>query len=66
MWQKVEQMHAQLFSKTIESLKAKKELTKVGYFVCSVFGNTIEGQTPHRCAICGAPTTKFERDLAIS
>jgi rubrerythrin len=56
---KVEQIHAGLFSKTIEAMKAKKELPKVDYFVCSVCGNTVEGQAPDKCPICGAPKAKF-------
>jgi rubrerythrin len=56
---KVEQIHAGLFSKAIEATKAKKPLAKVDYFVCSVCGNTVEGQAPDKCPICGAPKTKF-------
>ena len=56
---KVEQVHAGLFSKTVEMLKSKKELAKVDYYICSVCGNTVENSAPEKCPICGAPKTRF-------
>lgn len=56
---KVEQVHAGLFSKALKALKNNKELAKVDYYVCSVCGNTVEGMAPEKCPICGAPKTKF-------
>jgi rubrerythrin len=56
---KVEEIHASLFSKAIEAIKNKKELTETDYYVCSVCGNTVEGKAPEKCPICGAPKTKF-------
>jgi len=56
---KVEKIHAGLFSKTLHALRTSKELAKVDYYVCSICGNTVEGMAPERCPICGAPKTKF-------
>jgi len=56
---KVEQVHAGLFSKAVEALKSKKELAKVDYYICSICGNTVENSAPEKCPICGAPKTKF-------
>ncbi len=56
---KVEQVHAKLYQKAIDALKNKKELPKVDYFICSVCGNTVEGEAPTKCPICGAPKAKF-------
>ncbi len=56
---KVEQVHAGLFSKTVEALRNNKELAKIDYYVCSVCGNTVEDVAPEKCPICGAPRTKF-------
>jgi rubrerythrin len=56
---KVEQIHAKLYSKAIDALKNKKELAKVDYYVCSVCGNTVEGAPPDKCPICGSPKEKF-------
>ena len=56
---KVEQIHAKLFTKAIEALKNKKALEKVDYYVCGVCGNTVKGSPPDKCPICGAPKAKF-------
>ena len=56
---KVEEIHAGLFSKAVDALRKGKKLTEIDYYVCSVCGNTIEGMTPEKCPICGAPKTKF-------
>jgi rubrerythrin len=56
---KVEQMHAKLFTKAIGALKNQKPLDKVDYYVCGVCGNTVEGEAPDKCPICGSPKEKF-------
>ena len=56
---KVEQMHAKLFTKAIGALKNQKQLEKVDYYVCGVCGNTVEGEAPDKCPICGSPKEKF-------
>ena len=56
---KVEEIHASLFSKAVEALQSNKDLDEVGYHVCGVCGNTIEGMAPEECPICGASKTKF-------
>jgi rubrerythrin len=55
----VEQAHAKLFTKVIDSLKSNKPMKKVDYYVCSVCGNTFEGEAPDKCPICGTPKEKF-------
>ncbi|MDX1813267.1 MAG: rubrerythrin family protein [Candidatus Bathyarchaeia archaeon] len=56
---RVEQIHAQLFSKAIDALKNKKPLEQVDYYVCGVCGNTVEGIPPDKCPICGSPKEKY-------
>ncbi|MGF3521604.1 MAG: rubrerythrin family protein [Candidatus Bathyarchaeia archaeon] len=56
---KVEQVHAKMYQQALEALKNKKELPKVDYFICGVCGNTVEGEAPEKCPICGAPKAKF-------
>ena len=56
---KVEQVHAKLFTKAIEALKNNKPMAKADYYVCSVCGNTFEGEPPDICPICGTPKEKF-------
>ena len=56
---KVEQVHAKLFQKAIDAMKAKKDMDKVDYCVCGVCGHTVEGSPPEKCPICGAPREQF-------
>ncbi len=58
---KVEQVHAKLYQKAIDAMKAKQDMPKVDYYVCGVCGNTVEGSAPDVCAICGSPKAKFMR-----
>ena len=55
----VEQIHAKLFAKAMDALKNKKPMEKTDYYVCGVCGNSVEGEAPGRCPICGAPKEKF-------
>jgi rubrerythrin len=56
---KVEQIHAGLFTEAVSALKSNKELEQVDYYVCSVCGNTVEGNAPQKCPICGSPRERF-------
>jgi len=56
---KVEQIHAKMYQKAIDAVKAKKDMPKVDYWVCSVCGNTVEGEAPEMCPVCGNPRSKF-------
>jgi rubrerythrin len=58
---KVEQVHAGLFTKAAKALKEGEELPQVEYYVCGVCGNTVEGAAPEKCPICGSPKAKFFR-----
>ena len=57
---KVEEIHAGLYRKAADALKAGKDVPRVDYYVCGVCGNTVEGQAPDRCPVCGAPKTAFK------
>lgn len=52
----VEKVHAALYEKALANLGKNEE---VDYYVCSVCGNTVEGQPPDKCPICGLPASKF-------
>jgi len=52
----VEKIHAGLYQK---ALAAMAELTETAYFVCDVCGNTVDGEAPDRCAICGVNKDHF-------
>lgn len=57
---KVEKIHAKLFSKAIEDLENNRELANTDYYVCEVCGNTVQGVAPEKCPICGAPKKQFK------
>jgi len=58
---KVEEVHAALYSKTLETLKAGGRPGMIEYYVCQVCGSTVEGEAPEKCPICGSPRAKFRR-----
>ncbi len=54
---KVEKIHGGLFNKAMENLDSEVKTT---YHICSICGNTIEGELPGKCAVCGAAADKFK------
>ena len=57
----VEQIHYQLYQKALETIKGSQGQGEVAYYVCQTCGNTVSGQAPDRCPICGSPRSKFKR-----
>ena len=57
---KVEKIHAKLFSEAIEDLENNRDLANTDYYVCEVCGNTVQGVAPEKCPICGAPKKQFK------
>jgi rubrerythrin len=58
---KVEQIHAELYQEAINAVKTSKDLPPTEYYVCQVCGNTVKGQPPDKCPICGAPKNQFKK-----
>lgn len=56
---KVEEIHAGLFQKILNTLKNNVDIPDIDYYVCKVCGNTVENAAPEKCSICGAPRTQF-------
>jgi rubrerythrin len=54
----VEKIHADLYQKALDSLGSNGE---TDYHVCNVCGNTVEGEPPDKCPICGAGRNAFEK-----
>ncbi|NPE29873.1 rubrerythrin family protein [Methanococcoides sp. SA1] len=54
----VEQIHAGLYKKALENIGSNEE---VDYYVCEVCGNTVEGEAPEVCPICGAVHSMFKK-----
>jgi len=58
---KVEQIHANLYKKAIESINNKQDLPSAELFVCPICGDTFVGETPDKCPICGTVKEKFQK-----
>jgi rubrerythrin len=54
----VEKIHAELYRKALENLGKNPD---IDYYVCQVCGNTVEGEAPDECPICGAKKQAFKR-----
>ena len=57
----VEKIHHGLYQKALEGLRKGQQFKDEPYFVCQICGNTVGGEAPDRCPICGAPRSKFKR-----
>ena len=58
---KVEQVHHSYFEEILKDLKAGQQPKDATYFVCRVCGNTVTGEAPEKCPVCGAPRAQFKR-----
>ena len=57
----VEKIHADLYKKASMALNKDSDLETVEYYVCSVCGNTVEGNPPDKCPICKAGKKAFDK-----
>ena len=57
----VEKIHHGLYQQTLEALEAGQQFKEEPYFVCQVCGNTVAGEAPEKCPVCGAPRSQFKR-----
>ena len=57
---KVEKIHHGLYQEALTDLEKgiAKELKP--FYVCQVCGNTVEGEAPDKCPVCGAPKKMFK------
>jgi rubrerythrin len=55
----VEEIHHNLYNDALKSLQAGSDLPIAAIFVCAVCGNTVIGEAPERCPICGSPRARF-------
>ncbi|MHC4085835.1 MAG: rubrerythrin family protein [Planctomycetota bacterium] len=55
----VEEIHHGFYSEALESIKSGSDLPETKIFVCQVCGNTVRGQAPDKCPVCGAVKEKF-------
>lgn len=55
----VEEIHYNLYSQALASVKAGKDLAATPVYVCDVCGNTVYGAAQDKCSVCGAPKARF-------
>ncbi len=58
---KVEEIHHGLYQQALKALESGGKLKDEPYYVCQVCGNTVAGEAPEKCPICGAPLSKFKK-----
>jgi len=57
----VEKIHHRLYTEALEKAGAGQDLPDQPVFVCQVCGNTVWGEAPDTCPVCGAPKSRFKR-----
>lgn len=57
---KVEQIHHGLYQTTLSKLERGQAIDEKSLYVCQHCGNTVEGEAPEKCPICGAPKRMFK------
>ena len=55
----VEKIHHDIYTKAMEVLTAGNDLASAAIHVCDVCGNTVVGEVPGNCPVCGAPKSRF-------
>lgn len=57
---KVEQIHHSLYQDALSKLEKGQDMDEKPFYVCQYCGNTVEGEAPERCPVCGAPKRMFK------
>lgn len=60
MANKVEQIHYGLFKTALNMLRAEQVMDEKPFYVCQYCGNTVEGEAPERCPVCGVLGRMFK------
>jgi rubrerythrin len=55
----VEEIHHSLYSEAFSAARAGRDLAAAKIYVCEGCGNTVVGEVPGRCPVCGARANKF-------
>jgi len=61
---KAEQVHATLYKKALDAVKAGNDLGREKIFLCPVCGNIEIGKAPDKCPICGVFGKQF-REITL-
>ncbi len=57
----VERIHHGYFERALKALEAGQQPKDEPFFVCQVCGNTVTGEAPEKCPVCGAPRRMFKQ-----
>ena len=57
---KVEKIHHGLYQEALSDLDKGTVKELKPFYVCQVCGNTVEGEAPDKCPVCGAPGKMFK------
>jgi rubrerythrin len=57
---RVEQIHHRLYQAALALLEKGQDMAEKPIYVCQYCGNTVEGEAPDRCPICGMPKKMFK------
>jgi len=55
----VERIHHGLYSEALQAEQAGEDLPGARIHVCAICGNTVIGDAPDKCGVCGAPGERF-------
>ena len=55
----VEEIHHGLYSQALETVNSGSDMPAAKIMVCSVCGNTVIGEAPDKCPVCGVAKEKF-------
>jgi rubrerythrin len=56
----VEQIHHGLFNAALSRIEKGETIEEKAIHVCQYCGNTVEGEAPEKCPVCGAPKKMFK------
>ena len=57
---KVEKIHHGLYRDAFTKLEKSTTMELKPFYVCQYCGNTVEGEAPEKCPVCGAPKKMFK------
>jgi rubrerythrin len=57
---KIEQIHHALFDTALSKVEKGETIAEKPIYVCQYCGNTVEGEAPEKCPVCGAPRKMFK------
>jgi len=57
----VEQVHHRLFEAALKEVEVGQKTKEEPVYVCQTCGNTVSGEAPDKCPVCGASNKQFKK-----